>query len=120
MFLTCMHWPPPKVLVRPACPQSYPCLLLLRKAALEALAPLGTLGAGVWGGDAIYLWAQLPRGAFTPTLTQPPAHAQLRHASAWRTLHRLAIEVRLTSRRLFILFICCCAAVLHLSISELV
>jgi len=34
-----------------------------RDAALEALAPLGTLGAGVWGGDAIYLWARLPPGA---------------------------------------------------------
>ena len=34
-----------------------------RDAALEALAPLGTFGDGIWGGDAIYLWARLPSGA---------------------------------------------------------
>ena len=29
---------------------------------LEALKPLGTLGKGVYGGDAIYIWAKLPAG----------------------------------------------------------
>ena len=33
-----------------------------REAALEALAPLGSFGKGIWGGDAIYLWARLPAG----------------------------------------------------------
>ena len=33
-----------------------------RQAALKALEPLGTLGDGVWGGDAIYLFARLPEG----------------------------------------------------------
>ena len=33
-----------------------------RQAALTALEPLGTLGDGVWGGDAIYLFARLPEG----------------------------------------------------------
>lgn len=33
-----------------------------RQTLLEALRPLGTLGDGVWGGDAIYLWARLPNG----------------------------------------------------------
>lgn len=36
--------------------------LTSRAAALEALKPLGTLGDGVYGGDAIYLWARLPKG----------------------------------------------------------
>ncbi|CAL5224308.1 g6975 [Coccomyxa viridis] len=33
-----------------------------RAAVLEALKPLGTLGKGVYGGDAIYIWAKLPAG----------------------------------------------------------
>ena len=36
-----------------------------RQAALKALEPLGTLGDGVWGGDAIYLFARLPEGVET-------------------------------------------------------
>lgn len=33
-----------------------------RQALLEALTPLGTLGDGIYGGDAIYVWARLPAG----------------------------------------------------------
>eukprot|EP00884_Botryococcus_braunii_P010138 jgi/Botrbrau1/19125/Bobra.0077s0037.1 len=33
-----------------------------RGALLDALKPLGDLGKGVWGGDAIYFWAALPPG----------------------------------------------------------
>lgn len=33
-----------------------------REMLLDALSPLGTLGNGVWGGDAIYLFARLPEG----------------------------------------------------------
>ena len=35
---------------------------MCRAAALDALSPLGTLGKGVYGGDAIYIWAKLPEG----------------------------------------------------------
>ncbi|KAK9799726.1 hypothetical protein WJX73_004729 [Symbiochloris irregularis] len=31
-----------------------------RQAVLDALKPLGTLGDGLWGGDAIYVFARLP------------------------------------------------------------
>ena len=34
-----------------------------RQKALEALEPLGTLGRGLFGGDAIYVWARLPPDA---------------------------------------------------------
>ena len=34
-----------------------------REKLLDALSPLGTLGKGVWGGDAIYFFARLPKGA---------------------------------------------------------
>ncbi|KAK9918752.1 hypothetical protein WJX75_006606 [Coccomyxa subellipsoidea] len=33
-----------------------------RETVLEALAPLGSLGDGLYGGDAIYIWARLPPG----------------------------------------------------------
>lgn len=33
-----------------------------REAALDAMRPLGTLGNGIYGGDAIYLFARLPAG----------------------------------------------------------
>ena len=33
-----------------------------RQAVLDALKPLGTLGSGIYGGDAIYLFARLPSG----------------------------------------------------------
>lgn len=33
-----------------------------REALLDALSPLGTPGKGVWGGDAIYFFARLPKG----------------------------------------------------------
>lgn len=33
-----------------------------REKLLDALQPLGTLGKGIWGGDAIYLFARLPQG----------------------------------------------------------
>lgn len=33
-----------------------------REMLLNALSPLGTLGDGIWGGDAIYLFARLPEG----------------------------------------------------------
>lgn len=36
--------------------------LLCRETVLEALAPLGSLGDGLYGGDAIYIWARLPPG----------------------------------------------------------
>ena len=36
--------------------------LTCRAAVLEALKPLGTLGKGIYGGDAIYIWAKLPEG----------------------------------------------------------
>lgn len=38
------------------------CCAVCRAAALDALRPLGTLGNGVYGGDAIYIWAKLPEG----------------------------------------------------------
>ena len=38
------------------------CRAVCRAAALDALSPLGTLGKGVYGGDAIYIWAKLPEG----------------------------------------------------------
>ena len=31
-----------------------------RTCLLEALKPLGTMDDGLWGGDAIYIWARLP------------------------------------------------------------
>jgi hypothetical protein len=37
-------------------------LVFARSAALDALSPIGELKRGVWGGDAIYLWAKLPEG----------------------------------------------------------
>jgi hypothetical protein len=37
-------------------------LVFARSAALDALSPIGELNRGVWGGDAIYLWAKLPEG----------------------------------------------------------
>ena len=33
-----------------------------RQALLDALQPLGTLGNGIYGGDAIYVFARLPPG----------------------------------------------------------
>ena len=33
-----------------------------RQRLLDALSPLGTLGKGIWGGDAIYFFARLPKG----------------------------------------------------------
>lgn len=36
-----------------------------REKLLDALSPLGTLGKGIWGGDAIYFFARLPKGACT-------------------------------------------------------
>lgn len=41
-----------------------------RELLLDALSPLGTLGDGVWGGDAIYLFARLPEGR--PASPLPP------------------------------------------------
>ncbi len=37
-----------------------------RDQLLDALSPLGTLGKGVWGGDAIYFFARLPKGMPLP------------------------------------------------------
>ena len=37
-----------------------------REMLLDALSPLGTLGDGVWGGDAIYMFARLPEGWSLP------------------------------------------------------
>ena len=36
-----------------------------REKLLDALSPLGTLGKGIWGGDAIYFFARLPKGRHT-------------------------------------------------------
>ena len=32
-----------------------------RESLLQALKPLGTMNDGLWGGDAIYIWARLPK-----------------------------------------------------------
>ena len=63
------------------------CLLLMlsvlqpwcRAAVLEALKPLGTLGKGVYGGDAIYIWAKLPAGRVSCQL--PRSYPSL--SAAW-------------------------------------
>lgn len=41
---------------------------------LEALKPLGTLGKGVYGGDAIYIWAKLPAGRVSCQLSCSALH----------------------------------------------
>ena len=46
---------------------------------LEALKPLGTLGKGVYGGDAIYIWAKLPAGRVSSQL--PRSYPSL--SAAW-------------------------------------
>ena len=50
------------------CPTEFAGLLILgscvhgRDIMLAALQPLGTLGNGIYGGDAIYMWCRLPEG----------------------------------------------------------
>ena len=57
-----------------------------REQLLDALSPLGTLGKGIWGGDAIYFFARLPKGNSATSKDLRSQVCRISIASLWETL----------------------------------